>query len=102
MKCFEEAIFLFFALPTASIAICRSIRTSSSTFGISGERAASLREKAAFATSRRQDSLNRKLEFWTPQFGTEEKAMLAAVIDSGFLNDGDVTTQFEKEMAQMF
>jgi dTDP-4-amino-4,6-dideoxygalactose transaminase len=43
--------------------------------------------------------LNRKLEFWTPQFGTEEKAMLARVIDSGFLNDGELTAQFEKQMA---
>ena len=52
-------------------------------------------------TSRRQDSLNPKVEFWTPQFGLEEKALIAGVIDSGFLNDGEVTTQFEKQMAEL-
>ena len=52
-------------------------------------------------TSRRQDSLNPKLEFWTPQFGLEEKALVAGVIDSGFLNDGKVTAQFERQMAEL-
>jgi perosamine synthetase len=43
--------------------------------------------------------LNRKIEFWTPQFGTEEKALLADVVDSGFLNDGPMTSRFEREVA---
>lgn len=47
------------------------------------------------------ESLNRKIEFWTPQFGPEEKALLTAVIDSGFLNDGNVTTQFENQIAAL-
>ncbi len=45
--------------------------------------------------------MNRKLEFWVPQFGEEEKARVADVIDSGFLNDGEVTTQFEKRIAEL-
>jgi perosamine synthetase len=45
--------------------------------------------------------LDRKIDFWVPQFGPEEKARVADVIDSGFLNDGDVTTQFEREVAEL-
>jgi perosamine synthetase len=45
--------------------------------------------------------LNQKIEFWTPQFSAEEKAMLGRVIDSGFLNDGEVTGQFERQMAEL-
>jgi perosamine synthetase len=45
--------------------------------------------------------LHRKLEFWVPQFGGEEKELIARVIDSGFLNDGDVTTQFERQLAEL-
>jgi perosamine synthetase len=54
----------------------------------------------ASVTSRRQDNLSRRLEFWVPQFGAEEKALVARVIDSGFINDGEVTAQFEKRMAE--
>ncbi len=43
----------------------------------------------------------RTLDFWIPQFGAEEKALVAAVIDSGFLNDGQVTTQFEMRVAEL-
>jgi perosamine synthetase len=45
--------------------------------------------------------LNPKIEFWTPQFGVDEKALVTDVIDSGFLNDGEVTTQFERRMAEL-
>jgi perosamine synthetase len=45
--------------------------------------------------------LHRKLEFWVPQFGAEEKALVAGVIDSGFLNDGEVTTRFERQVAEL-
>ncbi len=48
----------------------------------------------------RQD-LDRKLTFWTPQFGQDEKLLLAEVIESGFLNDGDVTTRFEQQIAEL-
>jgi perosamine synthetase len=42
-----------------------------------------------------------KIDFWTPQFGAEEKESVARVIDSGFLNDGEVTAQFERQMAAL-
>ena len=44
--------------------------------------------------------MNRQPEFWTPQFGEEEKALVAEVIDSGFLNDGEVTARFENQVAE--
>ncbi len=43
--------------------------------------------------------MQRTIDFWVPQFGTEEKTRLAEVIDSGYLNDGEVTTQFERQIA---
>jgi perosamine synthetase len=45
--------------------------------------------------------VDRKIVFWTPQFGAEEKAAVARVIDSGFLNDGEVTTEFETRIAEL-
>ena len=45
--------------------------------------------------------MNPKLDFWTPQFGAEEKALVASVIDTGFLNDGEVTAQFEGRIAEL-
>ncbi len=45
--------------------------------------------------------MDRRIDFWVPQFGPEEKARVADVIDSGFLNDGEVTSQFEREVAEL-
>jgi perosamine synthetase len=45
--------------------------------------------------------LDRKINFWVPQFGSEEKALVADVIDSGFLNDGEVTSRFERQVAEL-
>ena len=45
--------------------------------------------------------MDRKLVFWNPQFGAEEKALVADVIDSGFLNDGEVTTRFETQVGAL-
>ena len=45
--------------------------------------------------------MSRDLEFWTPQFGTEEKELLAQVVDSGFLNDGPLTSRFERQVADL-
>ena len=42
-----------------------------------------------------------KINFWVPQFGADERALVERVIDSGFLNDGETTTQFEGQMAQL-
>jgi perosamine synthetase len=46
-------------------------------------------------------TLNGKIDFWVPEFGSEEKALVAEVIDSGFLNDGEVTTRFEEQVAKL-
>jgi perosamine synthetase len=45
--------------------------------------------------------LDRQIDFWVPQFGSEEKLLVAGVIDSGFLNDGDVTSRFENQIAEL-
>lgn len=45
--------------------------------------------------------MSRTIEFWTPQFGTGEKALLAEVVDSGFLNDGPMTARFERQVADL-
>jgi perosamine synthetase len=45
--------------------------------------------------------MDRRIDFWVPQFGSEEKALVADVIDSGFLNDGDVTSRFERQVAEL-
>jgi perosamine synthetase len=45
--------------------------------------------------------LDRRIDFWVPQFGPEEKSLVADVIDSGFLNDGDITTRFERHVAEL-
>jgi perosamine synthetase len=45
--------------------------------------------------------LSRNLEFWAPQFGPEEKNLLAEVVDSGFLNDGPLTSRFERQVAEL-
>lgn len=45
--------------------------------------------------------MSRNLEFWTPQFGAEEKSLLAEVVDSGFLNDGPLTSRFEQQVAEL-
>ena len=37
--------------------------------------------------------------WWTPQVGQEEQRLVREVLESGFLNDGDVTTRFEQELA---
>lgn len=43
----------------------------------------------------------RNLQFWAPQFGEEEKTLLAGVVESGFLNDGPLTSQFERQVADL-
>ena len=43
----------------------------------------------------------KKLPWWEPVFGTEEKDLLEEVIDSTFLNDGRIVKRFEAELAGM-
>jgi perosamine synthetase len=40
-----------------------------------------------------------KLPWWQPELGTAENALVAEVLASNYLNDGDVTTRFEQEVA---
>jgi perosamine synthetase len=46
-------------------------------------------------------TLDRKIDFWSPQFGSQEKSLISDVIDSGFLNDGTVTSRFERQVAEL-
>ena len=41
------------------------------------------------------------IPWWTPQVGQNEYANLRDVLESNYLNDGDVTTQFEQEIAKL-
>ncbi|MDD4877108.1 MAG: aminotransferase class I/II-fold pyridoxal phosphate-dependent enzyme, partial [Dehalococcoidales bacterium] len=38
--------------------------------------------------------------WWTPQITGQEYQLIKEVLDSNFLNDGDVTLRFEKEIAK--
>jgi perosamine synthetase len=40
-----------------------------------------------------------RIPWWRPETGTEERDMVLGVLDSNYLNDGDVTTEFERRMA---
>lgn len=44
----------------------------------------------------------RRIPWWEPQLAGGEQARVAAVIDSLYLNDGDVTTAFETRLASLF
>src|SRR5439155_23649972 len=39
------------------------------------------------------------IPWWRPETGAEEREMVLRVLDSNYLNDGDVTTEFERRMA---
>ena len=43
----------------------------------------------------------KKLQWWEPVFGAEEKDLLEQVIDSTFLNDGRIVKRLETELADM-
>jgi perosamine synthetase len=44
---------------------------------------------------------SKKIDWWEPQVGEEERELLLQVLDSNFLNDGEYTTQFEKKLANV-
>jgi len=46
-------------------------------------------------------SKSKKYPFWEPEVGEQEIALVENVIRSNFLNDGDVTTRFERELANL-
>lgn len=39
------------------------------------------------------------IPWWRPETGSEERALVLRVLDSNYLNDGDVTSEFERRMA---
>jgi perosamine synthetase len=43
----------------------------------------------------------KKINWWEPQVGEKEKELLLQVLDSNFLNDGEFTTRFEQQLADL-
>ena len=41
------------------------------------------------------------ISWWVPQVGTREYDLIREVLDSNFLNDGEVTTRFEQQIAAL-
>jgi perosamine synthetase len=41
----------------------------------------------------------KQISWWRPETGDEEREMVLRVLASNYLNDGDVTTEFERQMA---
>jgi len=44
---------------------------------------------------------SKKYLFWEPEVGEQEIALVEKIIRSNFLNDGDVTSRFERELANL-
>src|SRR3989454_2738110 len=42
----------------------------------------------------------KRIAWWEPQVGPEEYALVKEVLDSNFLNDGEMTTRFERLLAE--
>ena len=40
-----------------------------------------------------------RIPWWRPETGNEERELVLGVLESNYLNDGDVTTEFERRMA---
>ena len=45
--------------------------------------------------------MTKAIPWWLPQITGQEYALVKDVLDSNYLNDGDVTTRFEQEVAQL-
>ena len=45
--------------------------------------------------------MTKTIPWWSPQITGQEYALVKDVLDSDYLNDGDVTTRFEQEVAQL-
>lgn len=43
----------------------------------------------------------KQIPWWTPQIGDQEPVLVAQVLQSNFINDGEVTEQFEREIARL-
>ena len=48
-----------------------------------------------------KDHVEAKIPWWAPQIGEEEAAMVSRVLRSNFVNDGEVTEQFEREIGRL-
>jgi perosamine synthetase len=44
----------------------------------------------------------KQIPWWRPETGQEERELVLRVLDSNYLNDGDVTSEFERRMAATF
>ena len=44
--------------------------------------------------------VNDRIPWWEPQIGREEYDLVKEVLDSNFLNDGEFTSRFERQLAQ--
>ena len=42
-----------------------------------------------------------RVPFWEPVFGEREKQLIAEILDSGFINDGDATVELERRIAEL-
>jgi len=51
-------------------------------------------------TSARAGVTQREIPFWNPEFGEQEQGLVREVLASGYLNEGEVTAQFEAELAR--
>src|SRR5215831_8056440 len=45
--------------------------------------------------------MTRKIPWWVPQIGSVEYGLVRDVLESNYVNDGEVTTQFEKRIADL-
>jgi perosamine synthetase len=43
----------------------------------------------------------KKIPWWVPEVGPKEYDLIKGVLDSNYLNDGDVTEQFERRLAEL-
>ena len=46
-------------------------------------------------------SQDARIPWWQPRIGSEEGTRVLAVLDSEFINDGDVTSEFERRLAAL-
>jgi len=45
--------------------------------------------------------MNRKIPWWVPEIGPKEYDLIKGVLDSNYINDGDVTEEFERRLAEL-
>ncbi len=45
--------------------------------------------------------MSKSISWWQPQVGTSELLLIKEVLDSNYLNDGDVTERFERRLAEL-